>query len=102
MKYYYWVYILYSPSLGKFYTGQTTLSPEARLEKHNSGFYKNKYTARGKPWQIFLTISCFSLQQAIKIEKHIKEMKSKNYIKNLKNYPEMVGKLHEKYLQVTD
>jgi len=33
----------------------------------------------------------------LKIEGHIKGMKSKNYIVNLAKYPEMVTKLLEKY-----
>jgi len=45
------VYILYSESINKFYIGYTTETVEKRLEKHNSGFYENKYTARGKPFE---------------------------------------------------
>ena len=91
------VYILYSESINKFYIGYTTETVEKRLEKHNSGFYENKYTARGKPWQIFFELKCESAKQAMAIEKHIKQMKSSKYIKNLKQYPEMAIKLLEKY-----
>ena len=31
------------------------------------------------------------------VEEHIKSMKSKKYIQNLKKYPEMVEKLKDKY-----
>ncbi|HRN93839.1 MAG TPA: GIY-YIG nuclease family protein, partial [Chitinophagales bacterium] len=45
------VYILYSESSNKFYVGYTTETVAKRLEKHNSGFYEHKYTARGKPFE---------------------------------------------------
>ncbi|PXY38851.1 excinuclease ABC subunit C, partial [Flavobacterium cheongpyeongense] len=35
--------------------------------------------------------------QALAIEKHIKDMKSKIYIENLLRYPEVINKLLEKY-----
>ncbi len=38
-----------------------------------------------------------SKAQALAIEKHIKAMKSKIYIHNLKKYPEMIDKLLLKY-----
>jgi putative endonuclease len=91
------VYILYSSKLNRFYTGQTSLSAEERLEEHNSKFYKNSFTAKGIPWNIFLVIRCQSKFQAISIEQHIKRMKSKKYICNLQKYPEMQDKLLDLY-----
>jgi len=40
-------------------------------------------------------------EQARKIEKQIKRMKSKKYIENLKKYPDIVKKLIEKYKQTS-
>lgn len=37
------------------------------------------------------------MTQAMQVEKHIKSMKSRIYIENLKRYPEMIIKLIEKY-----
>ena len=91
------VYILYSQTLDSFYTGATTDTVASRLERHLSGYYDDKYTARVQDWVLFIEIPCVSMAQALKIESHIKKMKSKTYIKNLKQFPEMVDKLKEKY-----
>ena len=91
------VYIIFSESIQKFYIGYTTDAVHIRLEKHNSEHYDNKYTSIGIPWIQFLEIQCKSVSQAIKVEKHIKKMKSKVYIQNLKKYPELVQKLIERF-----
>lgn len=90
-------YILYSPSKDSYYYGATTLSAEERLHKHLNDYYDEKYTASIKDWQIFLEIGCSSMKQAMSIEKHIKSMKSRKYVQNLKLHPEMIGKLLEKF-----
>ncbi len=91
-----YIYVLYSPLLNKFYTGETHDIP-SRLEKHNSDYYDNKWTAKGKPWELFFFLECKSKKQAILIERHIKKMKSKKYIANLKKYPEIGEKLLLRY-----
>ncbi len=91
------VYIIYSPSIDKFYTGFSTESIEIRLQRHNDDYYNDKWTSKGKPWQVHLTIECKSDLVASKIEMHIKSMKSKKYMANLKLYPEIVQKLKLKY-----
>ncbi|MFN6944570.1 MAG: GIY-YIG nuclease family protein [Cytophagaceae bacterium] len=89
------VYILYSSKLNHFYVGQTS-DFEVRFAQHND--VRSQYsTSKGRPWEVFLIIGCSALSQAIKIERHIKKMKSSTYIKNLKEYPEMVEKLLRKY-----
>ena len=91
------VYILSSPSKGVYYTGYTTITLEERLYKHNSGHYDNQYTAIAKDWEVYFSIECFSEKQARLIEVHIKRMKSRRYIENLKKYPEMVQGLLRRY-----
>ena len=91
------VYIIYSKRLGRFYVGQTCLQPLARLQQHNKGDFEEKFTVDGIPWELFFTIECSSREQAMKIERHIKSMKSKKYIHDLKNYPAIAQKLLEKY-----
>ena len=91
------VYILYSPSLDSFYTGFTTTSVNERLNKHNEKFYNNKYTSKASDWEIYLSIECISENQARGIEAHIKRMKSKTYILNLKRYPNIIIELLNKY-----
>jgi putative endonuclease len=92
-----YTYILFSPSSNSFYIGATTVEVDLRLEKHLREHYGRAYTASIKDWEVFLQIYCESTHQALMIEKHIKKMKSSNYIKNLKNYPEIIDKLKEKY-----
>ena len=90
-------YIIYSPSLNSFYTGFTKTSVFDRLKRHNEKYYENKYTAKACDWEIFLSKECISEQHAKAIEAHIKRMKSKTYILNLKRYPNMIIELLNKY-----
>ncbi|MET2983944.1 GIY-YIG nuclease family protein [Aureibaculum conchae] len=91
------VYIIYSIQLDKFYIGETS-DLNKRLEEHKNKFYENSYTSKASDWKLFLKIDCEITTQAIKVERHIKNMKSKIYIHNLKKYPEIADKLKEKYL----
>lgn len=95
------VYILYSKKLNRYYIGETH-DVLLRLERHNSDYYDNKWTAKGKPWELLLSISCVNRSHAIAIEKHIKRMKSKVYIGNLLKYEEMREKLIQKYMPSPD
>ena len=96
----YFCYILFSPSLNKFYIGATSNSAKHRLSQHLSDFYgKRKFTHAANDWYIFLEIPCSSYKQAMAIEKHIKKMKSKVFIHNLKKYPDLVHKLILRYKQ---
>lgn len=90
------VYILFSNKLNRFYIG-TTDDVEKRLIEHNYAHYPQAYTVRGIPWSLFFTIENLSSSQAFQIEKHIKKMKSKKYISDLKKYPEIVLNLQAKY-----
>lgn len=91
------VYILYSESLKKFYIGEA-LNIEDRIEQHNSGFYNTAYTKQASDWILYHSVDCKDRVQARKIEAHIKKMKSKLYIQNLRKYPEMAEKLKIKYI----
>ncbi len=90
------VYILYSESLKKYYIVEA-LNLGERVEQHNSGFYDNAYTMQVSDWVLYLFIECKDRAQARKIETHIKKMKSKIYIQNLKKYPEILEKLKITY-----
>jgi putative endonuclease len=90
----YSVYILYSFKLNRFYIG-TSDDVQRRLLEHNNASFKDAFTSKGIPWILFLTIDGLSSESAYRIERHIKKMKSKSYIKNLKKYPEMISKLRE-------
>ena len=92
----FYVYILHSSLLNQFYIGFTS-NLEQRLELHLSPTENRKFTAKAKDWTIYFKIECETKTQALAIEKHIKNMKSKVYIENLLRYPEISIKLLEKY-----
>lgn len=49
------------------------------------------------PWNYFYTLTVQNTVIAGEIENHIKRMKSRRYIFNLKKHPEISKKLIEKY-----
>ena len=88
-----YVYIIFSETINRYYIG-VAQDLTTRIQNHNSSFYHGShYTKQADDWVLFHFISCSSYQQAIKIEKYIKKMKSTIYIQNLKRYPEIVEKL---------
>ena len=89
------VYILHSKKLNTFYIGYTS-DLKIRLELHKKSL-PHKFTAKANDWIVFHIIICSSKKQALAIEKHIKKMKSKVYINNLKKYKEITDKLKIKY-----
>ena len=90
------VYILYSNKINKYYIGFTQ-NFNVRMQFHKNAESK-KFTAKANDWKVFLKINCANKQQGLLIEKHIKKMKSKTYIENLKKYPEIIDKLKNRYL----
>ena len=90
-------YILYSKSSNRYYVGYTS-DIEERIKLHNNGHFGGKsYTYKASDWDIFLLISCETIEQAVFIESRIKKMKSKKYIENLKKYPEMIEKILKEF-----
>lgn len=89
------VYILYSQKLNRYYIGYTS-DFDLRFEFHKNADAR-KFTYNATDWILFLKIDCKSKKQALCVEKHIKSMKSKTYIQNLLQYPEIIHKLLEKY-----
>ncbi|MEM7084729.1 MAG: GIY-YIG nuclease family protein [Bacteroidota bacterium] len=89
------VYILRSNKLNRFYVGETS-NLNQRLKFHENSL-PHKFTAKAKDWVLFFKIECSNKLQALAIERHIKRMKSKTYIENLKKYPEIIQKLLAKY-----
>jgi putative endonuclease len=96
----YYVYIIYSNYLNSYYIGYCENNISQRIEKHNQGYYHNAYTKKANDLILFFDISCNTLSQALKIEKHIKKMKSRIYFENLKKYPEIKEKLIQKYAEI--
>jgi putative endonuclease len=90
------VYIIYSAKLNRYYTG-TTDNFSKRLNEHNAAMYNDAFTVNGIPWITHIVIDNLSSKQALNIERHIKKMKSQQYIQNLLIYPDIIQKLILKY-----
>ena len=73
---------------------------DKRLIEHNTALYKDCSTIIANDWELFYKIHCNTRKQAILIERHIKKMKSRKYIEDLKKYPEITEKLLSKYKTV--
>lgn len=67
------VYILYSISSGKLYTGISPY-PHKRLAKHNAG-KGAKATRPGRPWTIVWLRKCDRKGDALRLEASIKKLK---------------------------
>ena len=78
----FFVYILFSEKLNRYYIG-TTDDVERRLLEHNTFVYANSFTSKGVPWQLRFSYSCSSSHQAYSLELFIKKMKSRKFIERL-------------------
>ena len=82
----YYTYILQSEKDHRFYKGQTQ-NLKKRLEYHNSG--KAKYTKNYCPWKLFAYKVCDSRSEAVKMERMLKNLHSKEklmYFLNRHNF----------------
>lgn len=91
-----YVYIIQSKLDQSFYIGKTS-NLEKRLDFHNSIELNIGITRRKIPWEYYHILEMEDAATATRIEQHIKSMKSRKYIENLKKYPEMTEKLLKKY-----
>ena len=92
------VYIIYSKTKNKYYTGVTKECILNRIWKHYSKNYNGyHFTHQADDWVVYLLITCKTATSARSIETHIKKMKSRKYIQNLKGYPELRNKLLIRY-----
>ena len=76
----YFLYIIWSEKLEKYYIG-STVSLERRLAEHNSG--KANFTRKGIPWNMVYSEEFNTKMDAQKRERYIKRMKSRKYIESL-------------------
>ena len=73
----FFVYIIYSSSLDKYYIGYTT-DLTKRLYEHNTGI--SAYTSKAADWVLKYQESFQEREMAMKREKEIKNKKSRKYI----------------------
>ncbi len=90
------VYIMFSEKLNKFYIG-SCLNLAERMADHKNKIYMDSFTTLANDWDLYFTIDEIEGSVARTIEQHIKSMKSKRYIENLRKYPEIIEKLISKY-----
>ena len=74
------VYILKSLSAAKHCVGSSE-NPNRRLEFHNT--IEKGFTSRYRPWEIIFTQEFESKSEALRIEKKIKNWKSRKMIEKL-------------------
>jgi putative endonuclease len=89
------VYIIYSKKLNKFYIGKSENFTQ-RLVIHNSD-ENEKWSKSGRPWEPYLVINCKHFKQAGSIERYIKAQKSKKYIIQLKEKPNYLQNLLNRF-----
>jgi len=77
-----YLYILYSRVHDLFYIGHTQ-NPHRRFHEHNnSDLYS--FTAKYRPWDMAVLFECGPDKSvATALEKHIKQQKSKEYIRKI-------------------
>ncbi len=73
----YFVYILYSEKLKRYYVGSTNNIPD-RLRRHNSG--QGSYTKKGIPWTLIKSYEISSRPEAVRLEMRIKKRGIKRFI----------------------
>ncbi len=72
----YFVYIIYSASRDRYYTGHTD-NLVRRIDQHNCGYSSS--TKSGIPWQLMYTEEFQTRNEAMKREYEIKSKKSRKY-----------------------
>ena len=78
----YFIYILYSRKIDRYYVG-TTDDVAKRLVEHNSGLYNNSFTSKGIPWDLRLSFECDSSEAAYDLERFLKKMKSRIFLEKV-------------------
>jgi putative endonuclease len=89
------VYILYSNGANSYYIGSCNDLNE-RLEQHRKKKFAG-FTSKENDWELVYTLNELNFKQARKIESHIKRMKSRKYIQDLVQFPEITERLMLKY-----
>ncbi len=73
------LYIIYSPTTEKFYTGETN-DFSARLNLHNTHKNIKAFTKVAADWKPKLIFNCKTREEAIYLERFIKRMKSRKFL----------------------
>ncbi len=76
----YYIYILYSETLDRYYTGSCA-NIDVRLIRHNAGATKS--TKNGRPWKVLYFEKYATRTEAVQRERYIKKQKSRIFIEKL-------------------
>jgi len=77
----YFVYIISSSKLKKYYTGFTE-NLDVRIVQHNSGI--STFTSKGIPWELIVFFEVNSINDARILEKEIKGRGAKRFLQDKK------------------
>ncbi|RPH32934.1 MAG: GIY-YIG nuclease family protein [Bacteroidales bacterium] len=81
----FYIYILYSEALDRYYIGSTN-DVARRLNEHNNPRRRTKYTAKSSDWRLVLENSAGKTRsEAVLLERYIKKQKSRKFIEDLIN-----------------
>ena len=89
------VYILFSEKINRFYIGETP-NIETRLNQHNSHYFKSNFTKSANDWVLKLAFECIDKKKALFLEKFIKRMKSRKFIKKVIKNPSILQNILNK------
>ena len=90
-----YVYILHAPTHDKYYIGQTP-DLETRMLFHNKLSQKS-YTSKYRPWVLKRAIAVENQSIAMKMERYIKNRKSRVYLEKLIHQDDLVEKLKGRF-----
>ena len=79
----FYVYIISSKKLGRFYVGQTK-NISKRYFEHNQGM--SQYTSTGIPWELECVIEKPNLKEALKLERKLKNLSRMRKLKFIEKY----------------
>ena len=89
------LYILFSKSKTKYYVGETR-DISQRLLRHNDHAYNNSFTKIANDWEVIFTFECSNKIDALYLERFIKRMKSKIFLKKIIQNPEILNDILSK------
>lgn len=90
------IYVLYSLKLDRFYIGSCK-DLSYRIDQHLNKEFTKSFTSKVSDWELFFYADDLGYEQSRLIETHVKKMRSKTYIHNLKKHPEIIERLKEKF-----
>ena len=88
------LYIIYSPTADKFYTGETNDVPE-RLKLHNSFKALKKVTGAASDWKLKLIYKCGNKEEAIYLKNYLK-VKNVQFIEEVVEHPQILQEIQRK------